>query len=360
MVEFEDKDLITQKELANMTIAELLPAYEKLNKICEKKALQIETIENKLMTAESFGKIDTYSKESDALREDLLGFLAIKDRVSKIIKRNEGRVKYFSKILSDAGIYNETVDKKEISSLENQNIENINEINTGISSRLNGEVKKFYAGTVYTFVNGKLDFRNPENKSILMSADEATVHNFVSKFPESVATIEADVLVYSKIKRMLLKEITAYVYDEDKNKNFREINKSLGNLLSFRKEIPDSLETYVAGVQNMFNVLVKNFLKENFPSKESEIEKNLKCNDKSELIPEERKFKKIEEIAEENVTHTATSDELEYGVEVGIDEQSGESVDSDISELESANPDDQEALKLLEALGIGTSADDEK
>jgi len=58
---------------------------------------------------------------------------------------------------------------------------------------------------------------------------------------------------------------------------------------SFRNEITNTFEGYVAGVQNMFNYIVKNYVKEKLPERFEEIDKKLKCNEDSSLIPEHRK-----------------------------------------------------------------------
>lgn len=349
MVQFEDKDLIMQKALASAVIAELLPASEKLKKKCEKQVSEINEIERKLQNAENFGQVDEFFKTSQTKRESFVKVLAFRDRIEKIIKRNKIRVEHFDKIFKASGIYNESFDKKEFEEIEKLNLENLTEKSVGIDGE-NFKVQKFFAGTVFTFVAGKLDFSVEENKNILKSADETVIHEIVSTFPESVATITADVLADYMVKRKILKEITAYVYDEAKRKDFREINKSLGSLLSFRKEIPDSLETYVVGVQNMFNVMVKQFLKVTFPSRAEDIERALKCNPDSELIPEEKRDLFGSNNQPDDALLSAKSD-IQYGALVDVDENE-ESSDSQISITEN----DEAALELLEALGIGIDA----
>jgi hypothetical protein len=55
-----------------------------------------------------------------------------------------------------------------------------------------------------------------------------------------------------------------------------EINKELGNLLSFKKEYTENAVDYIAGVQNLFEVQVKQNIMEQFPERSGEIYSKLK------------------------------------------------------------------------------------
>ncbi len=357
MIDFEDKDLIEQKALATSIVSELLPVHENLKKYCEKRILEIEQIEQKLTQASDFEKIDSYSKQSEIKREELIKFLAIKNRVQNIINKNNQRILFIKNQLDASGIYNEQTNKKNLEQIELQNIDNISEESLGLSGLDLGYTQKFIDGTIYVIKNNKLDFSIEENKQTLICATEDKIHKAISTFPESVSTIGADILVNYVIKRKVLKEITSFVYDEAKRQSFREINKSLGGLLNFRKEIPDNFETYIVGIQNMFNVLVKLYLKAQYPSKADEIEKNLKCNENSALIPEERIKPLISKINDNSKMEQffATSD-LEYDKEINL---SNEDILEDVASDFDKSADDQDAIALLNALGIGVDNNQE-
>lgn len=355
-MEFGDNDLIEHKVLADRIVASLLPVEEKLNKVCTKYVAGVNAIEKKLQEAEDYNQIAVFSKQSSRVREDLLRFLTLKDRVKKLVSRNKERSEYLGKLLSDLGIYKQDVDKKRIETIEKENIESISIEAVGLECEADGQLC-YFKGILFKQKNGVLDFSDPYNKELLNSADEEIIGKLISKFPESAATVEASSLVNSKVKVSLLKQITSYVYDHAKNQNYFEINKSLGGLLSFRKEIPENLETYIVGVQNMFNVMVKNYLKDNYPSRRADIEKALKCNEKSSLIPEDRlpRQEKNAQTEDSNEMHYAQSDDIDYDSD-SVSDNTKESNESEVD----INLVDQDTLGLLEALGIDFSEDDDE
>ncbi len=347
MTEFDSKELILHKALAEKLVAELTPVLKKLSGNCDSYISKINDAETKLEQTSDITYINEYSRISETQRNKLVEQLILLDRVQKLMDRNKERVDYLTNILSSDGIYNFNVDNKLIKKIEDENTKKISIETIGLAGELAGVKKCYTIGKLFYFKNGKLDFSLDENKNILKKLDSSDIHKLISYYPESVSTIEADSLVDIAFKQNLLKEIASFVYEEGRRKSFTEINKELGNLLRFSTEIPNSLESYIVGVQNMFNAMVFCYLTSRHPSKSELISNKLKCNLNSELIPEGKLiYVQNEEKENENVVLKAYNDDLNY------DNQDAENSDDD--KIENAD----ETAEILALLGI--DVDDKK
>lgn len=324
MFEFEDSDLIKQKALILKTLGGLKTPLERLSKICTKIALKINELDEEAGETQDLKKIAVYSKESEKLRQGLIKFLAINDRIKQIKKRNEDRLNHINKELEIAGIYEERVNKSDLASLENKNLNEISESKLNLNCFEN-QTYKFFENERWHFSGAKLNLSENENREKVILLDEKTLHRLVSVYPESVSTIDADMLLNTPFKQRVLKEITSFVTEKSKTKNMKDINKMLGNLLSFKSEIPESVDSYVAGVQNLFSVMIKQHLKNQYPDFVEEIELELKCNEKSGLLPSSLKkaaldAKKQNETARNEVVEEEQNQSAHEELEMSVDD----------------------------------------
>lgn len=288
MEEVEAREYVAIKALSEKVISGISPAIQKIKKVIEKYVTEINEIEKQLENSDDVREINKLSKQSADKREELIKLLAIKNRYDMIVSRNKSRIEYFNEVLKREAIYQENFDKKAVQKMEEQELENISEHALNLNKNYSVPMPKYVAGKKLYFVGQKLDLSVPENKEIILGVDADYLRQVISMFPYCVSTISADELVKVKFKQMLLKEIAFYVSNRLKESEIREINTDLGELLSFKNEITDTLEGYVAGVQNLFNVLVKNYVKEKLPDRIEEIDAKLKCNESSALLPEQR------------------------------------------------------------------------
>lgn len=286
MFEFDEKDYINQKALAKKIISLLAIPCEKIEKQCLLLCTEVSELEKKLENSKSDKEINLYSKKLELKNESLIKFLAIKERLNKIVKRNQDRIKYFDAILSKMGIYSEKPNSAELAEIEKQELFNISESSLNLNSANEGKDKfKFFAGERFLFNGSSINFSDEQNIQKIINLNQKEIHDLVFNYPKSIPTVTAEMLVNNKFKQNLLKEITVFVSEQSKKHNFKEINAMLGGLLSFKSQITESVDSYIAGVQNLFNVMIKNFLMQKYPNSANEIAKKLKCNAKSELIP---------------------------------------------------------------------------
>ncbi len=292
MKNFEDSEYFLLKAMSKSVIDALSPVLEKVSKLAERLVFDVEIIDKKLENAESGLLINQLSESSAKKRDALIRMLAIKNRLDVLINKNKDRVKYIDGILKAAGIYNEAFDHKLISKIEKEEMENISEdaLNINPVNSLGDEYQDvFFAGEILKLKNGVLDFSEEHNKAVLRASSDEFIAEIIKSFPSSISTISADVLANSAIKKSILKSLATFVVDEAKKQDMKTINKTLGNLLQFKTQFTSKPEDYIAGVSNMFNFQVKNFMLQTNPAKRSQIEAKLKCNEKSELIPESKR-----------------------------------------------------------------------
>ena len=282
----EERDLIIHKAFAEDTIKTLTKIYSKLEKKCLALYRKFKVVEEEYANTADIAKLSKYSKLYKATEESMISTFALKNRIEILIKRSNERITFLNARLKEAGIYNEKYDRKEYSEIQKAYAENISEESINLNQNAEyGSVYKLINGEVYKFRDGKLSFENEFNQATLLGLDANEIGKIIELFPYSVATFPVEIILNTSLKQKVLKEIASFVIEEAKTKSITEINKELGNLLSFKSEYTENATDYIAGVQNLFEVQIKQTMMERFPEKAGEIYKKLKCNERSELIP---------------------------------------------------------------------------
>lgn len=313
---FDDSDIIVQKVLSVKIVDTLRAILLKLLKVCEKTAVELNAIEKALEDAVDIEKVALYSKKQKEMQNKLILALALKNRVETISNRNSARVEYLSDRLEAVGIYNERFDKKVLANMEVCELSNLSENELNLNPAFSNNARmKFVHGETFVFVDGLLDFSVPYNKNVLRSLSQETLTKLIQMYPSSVATIPDDAIFDVHTKQTVLKSITSFVSDQVKSKSIKDINKELGNLLSFKTEITQTTTDYMAGVQNMFDVACKQQLLKKYPLRAKEFNEKFKCNEKSELLPASKKVPILAEGLAGEVEKTEEQESEEVRIE---------------------------------------------
>ena len=286
MEEVNDMEYITLKALSEKIISDISPAILKVSKEAEKLAQEITEIEEKLHNSTDLKEIAKLSETTDEKRAEILHLVAIKGRLDGLVARNKSRIAYFDKILKSQGIYQTGYDKKLLESMEKQEIENISEKSLNLNKTLNTPVPKFMFGKLLYFKGKVLDFSLDKNKDIIISANEEFIRNILSAYPQSIATITAEELAHTSLKRKLLKELTYFIGAGLRDKTLVELNEQLGEPLSFKSGYTDNLAQYIDELENAYNVKVKRYLRERFPDHIEDIDSKLVCDESSKYLYE--------------------------------------------------------------------------
>lgn len=285
----EDQDYIAHKKLILNCKNELCKFLSRLNKICSKLAILRKSTAKKLSDLEDLAGISELSKALNLLDDKMINEFAVRNRINMLISRCDDRLRFIENKLKSSGIYNENTQIHDYSS----EIQNCNSKVSETSLNLNkyaenAVVAKLVKGQVLYFKNGKLDWSIDKNKEILFGLDENQIASLINMFPSSVSTIDEEILLNTDTKNKLLKQITLFVVQESKKSSIKDVNEKLGGLLSFKTEYTETPADFMVGVQNMFNVQIKNSLISQNPEQAEIIEKKLNCNEKSELIPKSK------------------------------------------------------------------------
>ncbi len=282
----EDRDYIFHKALAEDSKRALIKVQIKIEKKCLSLYRKFKTVEEEYSQTTDIKKLSRYSKLFKSLETSMISTFALKNRIELLIKRADERIAYLNARLKEAGIYNEKVDRKDLLEVHKAYLDSVSEESVNINQNADdGAVYKLINGEVYIFKDGKLSFEDEFNQAVLLTLDAAEIGKIIKLFPYSVSSFPVELILNTSLKQKVLKEIASFVIEETKTKSITEVNKELGNLLSFKSEYTENAIDYIAGVQNLFEVQIKQSLLEKFPEKASEINKKLKCNEKSELIP---------------------------------------------------------------------------
>lgn len=315
----EERDYIFHKALAEDSKKTLVKLQLKLEKKCLALYRKFKAVEDEYTKTTDIAKLSKYSKLYKATENSMISTFALKNRIEILIKRSDERIAYLNAKLKEAGIYNEKVDKKDLAEVYKSYADKVTEESVNINQNAeNGCVHKLINGEVYLFRDGKLSFEDEFNQAVLLTLDAAEIGKIIELFPYSVATFPVELILNTSLKQKVLKEIASFVIEESKTKSITEVNKELGGLLSFKSEYTENAIDYIAGVQNLFEVQIKQNLLERFPEKAGEIYKKLKCNEKSELIP----LSKINiAVFANGLASEAVKDEAEESEEVRISQE---------------------------------------
>ena len=290
MRNFDDSDLILQKALANKILQDMSAAELKIKKVSEKIVADIAETEKRLEDADDVLEIARFSRELKEKQTSLITTLSIKDRIDDILTKNRQRVSYLSKELSDAGIYDEKHSKQTLDDMSKEEKDNVSAGSLNLN-RVNGKkiLQRYFAGEVLTFVDNKLDFSLEENLQIAKSVPVETLTKIIMAYPASAATIPDKAFLDVRLKQNFLKAVATFASEESKAMTIGQVNKKLGGLLSFKTQITRTVTDYVAGVQNMLDVVCKQQILKINPAMANEINEKLKCNETSELLPASKK-----------------------------------------------------------------------
>lgn len=287
----QDSDYILYKALSNNIIGGL---KEPLESLTAKSLVELGLYEKqkaKFLSSETYDNIGENSKKLQESRAKLISILAVQDRMDKIVKRNNARLEFFKTKLDAMGIYNDKVDKKTISAALSAEAKNVSETSLNLNSgKKDGLVYKFFAGEILAFDNsGRLDFSVEYNGEVLKNANSDFVHEIVSAFPYTVATIPEEFYLISTLKNNVLKECILYAASKAKTQKIAQTNQDLGGLLSGANYI-NNVQEFAKQLKNYFNVCVKQCIKKNAPQLETEADKLLRCNESSEFLPPKRRI----------------------------------------------------------------------
>lgn len=287
----DEFDYVFHKAVAEEIINGFAPVVKKLTATTNKLVAKLFVVEQKIINEKDTQRINKWNEIADRLNEELISICCVKSRLELILGRNQARIKHLTEKLKEAGIYYNKLDKKRLAEVKKDYKEKISEssLNLNQNNSENNVVLKNINGELLLFVNGKLDLSRSENVEVLTNASDEFVFKVVNLYPEAVNTILPEALMNTVFKKKILKAVASYAMN-GKETSVKNVNNSLGNLLSFKVEIPQDMEGYVAGVKNMFNVVVKQAMMQQHPDKVKDINKKLKCNEKSELIPASKKI----------------------------------------------------------------------
>lgn len=297
---FDDNEIILQKALAMRIVDALHAVQGKVQKMAEKIAASINFSETNFSETKEIQKLALYANEMKDKQEALVSAMAIANRIDNLIARNLTRIEYFSNYLKSVGIYNEKFDVKELERIEKEESLNISDetLNLNLYAE-GGKIYRYVFDDVFVFENDMLNLSNPVNEKCLMNMSESNLQKLINDYPESVSTLSDQMIQNVGFKKKFLKCIAAYVMDKVKVKSIKDINKSFGNLLSFKIKAIYSAYEYILAVQNLFNVKIKNNLMVTKGEYSEEIFKKLPCNEKSEFIPKTYDLSLLHKAAEE-------------------------------------------------------------
>ena len=321
MLHFEDSEIVVQKALALKNATSLKVVFQKLSRLAEKLSLQLFEAEEILKNSKNAQDVSVNSKDLKLKQQKLILSLALKNRVKMLLVRNFERVEYFSEKLKASGIYEERFDKKTLIELEKKEINNVSAATLNINPEANGSTKmKFVFGECLLFENGKINFSNEHNREVLNKLSPEALTKIIENYPHAASTVAVDDLLNLKIKKNLLRAIASFVSEQLKSKSVKDVNNELGGLLSFKTEITRNASDYMAGVQNLFDVMTKNKLIQKHPEKAVEIGGKLKCNEHSELLPPS----KIQAVLSDGLAGEVQKTEEQESEEVRINKEKEE------------------------------------
>lgn len=281
---FSDNEYKLHKQLCINIIENLKPIRERLEKIISKQYEKLSQLYNDISKQEDVLVINSLSEEVENLKKDFVKNLALKTAIENLITKNEDRIEFINKYFNKVGIYNEKVDKKELKTQILQIEKNELDLDTKfINPRFNLNYFIFYKGLTFEICDGKFDFKSEHNKSMLENNLDLALKFAFNYHPNSIATINVDILTDVEKKKKFLKQIAYFASDKILKMSIKDIDSMLGGILNFSYGVPGSLKSYILEVENAFNVKIKNYLSKEGNLSEQELT-TLICDEKSKFL----------------------------------------------------------------------------
>ena len=285
MVRSGENDLKLHKALAQMFIDGLKKPNVSLEKELLKQLERLNFIKMKIAECDTFDKINEYSKEYEEFKGVFVKNLAIKSMIDSLIQKNQERVDYIDNKLKKQGVYIIKPEKKEMKIMLDKikkSEMSSDEIFTNVE--INDSFVLLVEGIMFFIKRNKIDFSDNFNDELLKKQTDFAISKALKINPESISTIKIEQLIDVSIKQKLLKHLSFFIADKQGTLSFEKINNLLGKPLNFNLKTPSSIREFVSELQNMYNVKIVSWLKENNPELEEDINNYLSVNEDSEYL----------------------------------------------------------------------------
>lgn len=343
-MEIQDSDYILYKALSEYVVKGLQNSLKNINAKCSVVLSNYEKLKSQFLNCDNFDALGENSNKLKDLQKTLISLFAVQDRINNIISRNKQRLEMINSKLELMGIYNVAVDKKIFSaaiSKEDKNV-SLESLNLNPNSE-NGVVYKFFAGSLLAFKNGRLDFSNKINGSILLDASPEFFHSVIFTFPYSLSTIPDDYFMSPHVKNGLLKETILFVAGNMKTKTISESNNELGGILQNAGAIYNISE-FAKELKNYFEVSAKQCIKKNAPDLADEIDKTIRCNEASEFLPASKRVA----VFSNGLAGDTKKTEEEENEEIRKDQEEEAQKEANLDDLLAMLTDDEDELEKTE------------
>lgn len=303
----QDSEYVVYKAIANKVKSGLAKPLVRISLKAMEEFAKFDKINELFLNCDTYEDLGENSKKIRVQKEKLLKLLAIQKKLEDMIARNEQRIKFISEKLGQMGIYNESVDKKQLNNMISSRVKSVTELDLNLNPQHSQNVTlKYFSGEVLAFPEDMLDFSLEENKDILLNGSSDFFHEIIFTFPYSVASIPDEYFMLPAVKNKVLKECVLFVASKIKNQSFSDSDKELGGLLENSNKIL-SIEQYADELRNYFNFSAKLCIMTQAPNFIKEADSVLKCNDSSQFLPA-LKRKKILEIRGEETANFELDD----------------------------------------------------
>ncbi len=282
---FEENDYTFHLKLAKNIIKKLKSSQKLIISYAGELIKSIEEKRFQMEECESVQKLSQFSKKETQLMKKLIYLLAVKNRIDLMIERNLKRCHYIEAQCEKLGIMGNKVDANKLKKATLENLDAITFEKLLLNSAKDEKSTVLINDKIFSVVGNQIDLEDEKNFEIIKNLNYDDLAKILKIYPSMAGSVSVEKLIDNNFRANLLKAITIYVIDEIKEIGIIQVNKNLGELLSFSSQITDSTEAYIYAVINLFNVKIKEYLLKNYPDQNEEIINKFKCNEKSKLIP---------------------------------------------------------------------------
>lgn len=291
----EVNDEVLCGAVSKMIASNFSVALSKVTKRLLELSYKISETEKKLKITENEFEINSLSNETKGLREELLSLLIVKDKLNKLIEKNNFRLEVIKKNVDENQI--NAVSKKQIDGFLGNRIEDITLENLGISD--SGIKYLLFKDKILKIKDGEIIFDDKENIETLSSLETQDFLVIFDLFPSIVNNVP-DSLLITNLRLKLLKAVLSYVFENSKTQTFSKINKSFGEPLAFDKAVPSSYLDFTEEIINLYKVRIKNYLIQENQTQEKLISDEIDCDETSLMLPEKYRVQSQDEEDDEN------------------------------------------------------------
>lgn len=297
MENLDAKEIVICREIAKTIQADYQSVYLKVEKNCLKDGEEYAALKEKIESSSDIDSVFENARKLEQIKDNIIFDFAIRNRLMRLIDKNAKRVSKLESAIKAEKLPSIELTPRQIAAkLEDTNL-TVSKHSLGLNPKIDGEEYFYFDRRLFKTKFGELDFEFEPNLDALFSEDDRNFEIIMNNFPTSVAKFPSVVMTDLDKRNRVLKYVAVTAYKLFRTMHGYEVNEFFGSPLVISRYQKVDFKRFISEIENLFNIMARDYLRDNFPGSRKFIEEKLIVYPDSEFLPEfYRSASQIEEL----------------------------------------------------------------